>query len=117
MSKAHQRIEKILECMENIDFIMNETSLSATESINNKIIKPAIRMNIVRIAEQFSKLKEENEFKILENFSTTDLRGISAVRNYIAHDYDSTDDAIIEDVIRYNLPALKETIVGFYRRV
>lgn len=57
MYKAHQRLEKILECMENIDFIMNETSLSATESITNKIIKPAIRMNIVRIAEQFFKLK------------------------------------------------------------
>jgi len=34
----------------------------------------------------------------------------SAVRNYIAHDYDSTDDNIIEDVIRYNLPVLKNII-------
>ena len=67
-------------------------------------------MNIVRIAEQFSKLKDDNEFKILENFAPTDLKGISAVRNYIAHDYDSTDDNIIEDVIRYNLPVLKKTI-------
>lgn len=67
-------------------------------------------MNIVRIAEQFSKLKEDNEFKILEYFSSNDLKGISAVRNYIAHDYDSTDDNIIEDVIRYNLPIFKEII-------
>jgi uncharacterized protein with HEPN domain len=73
-------------------------------------MKPAIRMNIVRIAEQFSKLKEDNEFKILECFSSHDLKGISAVRNYIAHDYDSTDDNIIEDVIRYNLPIFKEII-------
>ena len=50
-------------------------------------------MNIIRIAEQFNKLK-----------------GINAVRNYIAHDYDSTDDNIIEDVVRYNLPIFKETI-------
>ena len=67
-------------------------------------------MNIVRIAEQFSKLKDDNEFKVLEAFTSEDLKGISSVRNYIAHDYDSTDDNIIEDVIRYNLPIFKEII-------
>ena len=76
----------------------------------DKLVKPAIRMNIIRIAEQFSKLKEDNEFKILENFSSDDLKGVSAVRNYIAHDYDSTDENIIEDVIRYNLPIFKNII-------
>jgi len=68
-------------------------------------------MNIVRIAEQFAKLKDDNAFEILEHFSKKDLKGISAVRNYIAHDYDSTDDHIIEDVVRYNLPVFKEIIV------
>ena len=67
-------------------------------------------MNIVRIAEQFSKLKDDNEFKTLEAFVSEDLKGISAVRNYIAHDYDSTDDNIIEEVVRHNLPIFKETI-------
>lgn len=76
----------------------------------SKVIKPAIRMNIVRIAEHFSKLKDNNEFKILDNFSNEDLKGISAIRNYIAHDYDSTDDNIIEDTIRYNLPIFKKII-------
>ena len=67
-------------------------------------------MNIVRIAEQFSKLKDDNEFKVLEEFTSEDLKGINAVRNYIAHDYDSTDDYIIEEVIRYNLPIFKVII-------
>ena len=67
-------------------------------------------MNIVRIAEQFSKLKEDNEFELLEQFTSDDLKGISSVRNYIAHDYDSTDDNIIEDVVRYNLAIFKDTI-------
>ncbi len=114
MSKAQTRLDKILECIDNIDFIMNQNSLKTTESINDRIVKPAIRMNIVRIAEQFVKLKDENEFKILEHFADMDLRGISAVRNYIAHDYDSTDDSIIEDVVRCNLPTLKNTINNFY---
>jgi len=65
-------------------------------------------MHLIKIAEQFSKLKDENAFKILENFSDADLRGISAVRNYIAHDYDSVDDNIIEDAIRNDLPKIRE---------
>ena len=111
MSKAINRLNKILEAIEDIDFIINDSDLKITQAINDKIIKPAIRMNIIRIAEQFSKHKDDNEFKILENCSNHDLKGISAVRNYIAHDYDSTDDNIIEEVVRYNLPIFKQTIL------
>ncbi|MFA7091429.1 MAG: HepT-like ribonuclease domain-containing protein [Arcobacteraceae bacterium] len=110
MSDAMIKLDKVLESIENIDFILESKDIKITQAIENKIIKPAIRMNIVRIAEQFSKLKDDNEFKILEYFSNNDLKGLIAVRNYIAHDYDSTNDNIIEDVIRYNLPILKQTI-------
>ena len=111
MSEAVKRLDKILECIENIEFIFNDKNLKITQAIEDKVVKPAIRMNIIRIAEQFTKLKDNNEFKILENFTSDDLKGISAVRNYIAHDYDSTDDNIIEDVVRYNLPVFKEIIL------
>jgi uncharacterized protein with HEPN domain len=117
MCKAINRLNKILECIENIDFIINNSSLKITQAIDDKIIKPAIRMNIIRIAEQFSKLKDDNEFNILENFTSEDLKGISAVRNYIAHDYDSTDDNIIEDVIRYNLPIFKNIIENIKKKI
>jgi len=111
MSNAINKLNKIQESIENINFILENKEIKITQAIEDKLIKPAIRMNLVRIAEQFSKLKEDNEFKILEYFSSHDLKGISAVRNYIAHDYDSTDDNIIEDVIRYNLPRFKEIIL------
>lgn len=110
MSDGIHRLQKIYECIENIEFILNTHEIKITHAIEDKIIKPAIRMNIVRIAEHFAKLKDDNEFKILENFTSDDLKGISAVRNYIAHDYDSTDDNIIEDVVRYNLPIFKKII-------
>jgi len=112
MSNSIDRLDKILECIDNIDFIINDNNLKLTHAIENKIIKPAIRMNIIRIAEQFVKLKDDNEFKVLENFTNEDLKGISSIRNYIAHDYDSTDDNIIEDVIRYNLPIFKTIILN-----
>jgi hypothetical protein len=36
-------------------------------------------MHIIRIVEQFQKLKDENEFEILEKFDKKDLRGNNAV--------------------------------------
>ena len=58
MCKVINRLDKILECIDNIDFIINSSNLKITQAIEDKIIKPAIRMNIIRIAEQFSKLKK-----------------------------------------------------------
>ena len=67
-------------------------------------------MHIIRMAEQFNKLKDESEFEILEKFDKKDLRGMSAVRNFIAHNYDNVEEAIIENVIRYNLPKIKDQV-------
>ncbi len=108
MSDSLLRIESIIKSIEDIEYILGDFDIKITDAIENRIIKPAIRMHLIKIAEQFSKLKDENAFKILENFSDADLRGISAVRNYIAHDYDSVDDNIIEDTIRNDLPNIKE---------
>ena len=116
MFEAKFRLQKIVECIDDIDFILNNNNIKLTKAIEDKLIKPAIRMNIVRISEQFSKLKEQNEFEILENFTKDDLRGLSAVRNYIAHDYDSTDDNIIEEVVRFNLPIIKDIITNILKK-
>ena len=107
MSDSLLRIQNIVKSINDIEYILDDLDIKITSAIENRIIKPAIRMHLVKIAEQFSKLKEDNAFKILENFSKKDLQGISAVRNYIAHDYDSVDDNIIEDVVRYDLPNIK----------
>lgn len=110
MFKGKNYLDRILECIEDIDFILNDSNLKITQAIEHRILKPAIRMNIIIIAEQFKNLQDKLEFEVLKNFTKEDLKGISAVRNYIAHDYDSTDDDIIEGVIRYHLPSIKTTI-------
>ena len=110
MSKVKQRLVSILTAIEDIEYITNNLDLKITKAIEDRLVKPAIRMNLMQIAEQFKKLKHDNEFETLQNFSSLDLKGISALRNYIAHDYDSTDEHIIEDVIRYNLPKFKEIV-------
>lgn len=100
----------IKQSLDDIDFILHGVGLKITDAIENRILKPAIRMNIIKIAEQFNRLKDENEFSLLSHFDPRDLRGLNAVRNFIAHDYDSVDDTIIEDVLRENFPTLKKVI-------
>ena len=107
MSKTTWRLRTIYSALSDIDYILAQKDFKITHVIEDKILKPAIRMHIIRIAEQFQKLKEENAFDTLKHFDKKDLRGINAVRNFIAHDYDSVDDHIIDNAIRYNFPSLK----------
>ena len=110
MFKEKQRLLRIKEAMDDIDFILHGVDFKITRAIEDRILKPVIGMNIIKVSEQFNKLKEENAFDVLSQFSDKDLRGLSAVRNFIAYDYDSVDDHIIEDVLRENFPILKETV-------
>jgi uncharacterized protein with HEPN domain len=43
----------------------------------------------------------------LKYFEEIDSRGLSDIRNFIAHDYDGIDLGIVENSIRYGLATLK----------
>jgi uncharacterized protein with HEPN domain len=104
------RLISILEKIEDIDYFIAQKNGKIMLALEDRILKPAVRMQIISIAEQFNKLKEENEFEILSQIDKQDLRGINAVRNFIAHDYDSVDDEILETVLRVHLHKLKKQI-------
>jgi len=101
------RLQNVLLKIEDIEFFIKQTDYKIYLALNDRILKPAIRMHIISIAEQFNKLKDENEFTLLSQFDKKDLRGLNAVRNFIAHDYDSVDDEILETVLRVHLPKIK----------
>mgnify|MGYP000231582553 CR=1 FL=1 len=103
--KMPEKLEKILECIEDIDFILNHNDFEITQTIEDKILKPAIKMNIVRIAEQFKKLKDDFEIKILKNFKNEDLKSMSDIFG----NYD-LDDISVENIIKNHLPTIKATI-------
>ncbi len=71
--------------------------------------QPAILMLISAISEQFNKLKKHNS-QILEKFDEEDIKGIIGVRNYIAHDYDGVNLAIIEIDLRENMPKIHKIV-------
>ncbi len=105
------RLESILLKIEDIEFFIEQKDGKIMLALEDRILKPAIRMQIISIAEQFNKLKEENEFELLSKIDKNDLKGINAVRNFIAHDYDSVDDEILEIVLRVHIPKLRLQII------
>lgn len=105
------RLQSILLKIEDIEFFIEQKDGKIMMALEDRILKPAIRMQIISIAEQFNKLKDENEFELLSKIDKNDLKGINAVRNFIAHDYDSVDDEILEIVLRVHIPKLKLQII------
>lgn len=100
-----KELKKILECIEDIDFILNQNDFKITQEIEDRIIKPAINMNIIRIAEQFKKLKDDYEIKILKNFKNEDLKSMSDIFG----NYD-LDDISEKNIIKNHLPNIRATI-------
>ena len=62
------------------------------------------------VYQQFKKLEEAQEYHVLDKFKKEDLKGIRDIRNWSSHDYDNIQNEIIEDVIRTDLPSLKENL-------
>ena len=103
------RLNSIYTKIEDIEYFIKKCDGKIMTMLEDRVYKPATRMHLISIAEQFSKLKEENELEILAHFEKEELRGMNAVRNFIAHDYDSVDNEILEIVLRIHIQKLKIT--------
>jgi len=60
-----ERIKAILNKIDDIEFFIAQKDGKIVQALEDRILKPAIRMQIITIAEQFNKLKDENEFELL----------------------------------------------------
>ncbi len=111
---AKEPISRIYSIVEKIEFI--ERNIAAKKGIYNALedevtTRPAILMLLAGIAEQFNKLNEENISTLLSYFEDEDLKGMRDVRNFIAHEYDGVELAIIEWLLRNALPKLKNQCI------
>lgn len=110
--QVEQRLKIVLDKINSIELLVDEyrgkISLALKDEVKTKL---AILMHLIAIAEQINKLKNDNEFEVLEKFSKDDLKGLNDVRNFIAHDYEGVDMYIIETAIRFGLPSLKNSIL------
>jgi hypothetical protein len=51
------RLESIIEKITDIEFFILQKDGKIVEALEDRVLKPAIRMQIISIAEQFNKLK------------------------------------------------------------
>ncbi|MBV5279660.1 MAG: DUF86 domain-containing protein [Campylobacteraceae bacterium] len=117
MFEPMNRIKNIDKKLKLIDSILRDCDGKISIALQDETkSRPAILMHLISIAEQINKLKDESAFEILELFSKQDLKGVYDVRNFIAHDYDGVDLSIIENVIRYGLPSLQESVDEILKR-
>jgi len=103
------RVKSIQKKLNSI-FTIVERHNGIVKALSDEIeAQPAILMLLIAIAEQFAKLQKNNS-NVLNSFEASDLKGIASVRNFIAHDYDGIQLAIIESTIRHKLPQTLQII-------
>jgi len=101
MSKA--KYQFVLKMIEDIEYIV-EQSNSITDALSDRIKKPAILMSLLQIGETLNKIQTNNPQLVQAQ------KGAYNVRNFIAHDYEGINLALIENIIRNLLKSLKDEI-------
>jgi len=99
------RVAFIMKMISHIDSIVLRHG-KITKVLEDEIeARPAMMMALMQIGESLNKIDPTilKKFNLLE-----DTIGSYNVRNFIAHDYDGVDLALIETVIRIHFPILKE---------
>ena len=102
------RLKSIQQKMDTLAKVINRHG-GIVKALDDFEGQPAIFMLLVAISEQFAKLNSIDA-AILENFDPEDIKGITAVRNFVAHDYDGVNLSIIEDDLRNNMPKIHQTV-------
>jgi uncharacterized protein with HEPN domain len=101
---------------DKIDFVLEKISLSEEIPKENKItfalkdekvLKPAILMHLMQIGESLNSIYKKFP-ELIEKYDLEDaVKGSYNVRNFIAHDYEGVNLAIIEMILRNEISKLK----------
>lgn len=108
--KALNRVETMLESIQFIEELCEESGGIVKALDNRKLTRPAITMHLISIQEQIQKLQNEKESQIIKSLTNYHLKGLANTRNVIAHNYEWLDLGQIEDTIRFDLPKLKDEL-------
>ena len=105
MSSSFEKLDFIIEKIEDIESFKARYK-SIEDLLNDVMGYDATLMSLLQIGEILNKLREETFADKLP------IKGTYDVRNFIAHDYEGVNKMIIEDIIRTQLPKLKQTILN-----
>jgi uncharacterized protein with HEPN domain len=111
MSKNIHKIDFILEMLSNIEIIISRKNGIFKALEDNIESRPAILMALLQIGETLNKI--DSEMVELLKIDKKDIKGAYDVRNFIAHNYEGVDLALIEHIIRNLLPDLKSKLENY----
>ena len=100
------KIDFIIKMIDDLEFIISKHQ-HITKALNDREGQLAILMCLLQIGESMNKIDDE----ILKKYNLSiDAKGAYSVRNFIAHDYEGVQLSKIEEIIRLNIPQLKEKL-------
>ena len=103
--KIETAINRILERAETIfspdDFLATPYGVERMESIC---------MLLIAIGESVIRIDKITDKQLLSQYQEIDWKGVMGMRDIIAHHYFDIDADVIFDVIKNNLPSVKQTI-------
>ena len=105
MSSSFEKLDFILEKIEDIESF--KARYKTIEDLLNDVMGyDATLMSLLQIGETLNRLRDESFAEKLH------IKGTYDVRNFIAHDYEGVNKVIIEDIVRTELPKLKQVILN-----
>lgn len=103
--KVETALDRILTRAENIstpnDFLMTPSGVERLESIC---------MLLIAIGESIKRIDKATNKELLSQYANIDWKGVMGMRDIIAHHYFDIDAGVVFDVIKNNLPELRQTI-------
>lgn len=108
--KALNRIETMLESIQFIEELCEESGGVVKALDNRKLTRPAITIHLISIQEQIQKLQNEKESQIIKSLTNYHLKGLADTRNVIAYDYEGLNLERMENTIRFDVPKLKDEL-------
>jgi len=104
MSSSLTKLDFILEKIEDIESFKSRYN-TTVDLLNDVMGYDATLMSLLQIGETLNQLRDE------KYSSRLPIKGTYDVRNFIAHDYEGVNKAIIENIIRIELSKLKTIIL------
>ena len=98
-----ESLERILDCIQAVDAYVARAGVDWEA---DDMAVDAIAKRIEEIGEAAKRVTPET----LQTMPEVNWRGVKGIREVLAHDYDEIEVGLLADVVRENLPGLREAI-------
>lgn len=110
MREPRRDKERLLHILDAIDRVLRYTGGKTHDDlVNDDMMYYAVVKNIEIMGEAANMLTSE----FTASHPATPWKMVRGMRNYIVHEYFQIDDAVVWDVVKHNLPVLREQMIQY----